>query len=74
MDELKLKLSTNVMRSILAKIVTKTVAKKLGYGIDILINEIQVETTGGKISLHLNVDAEMDNNEFVKILHGISQD
>lgn len=74
MDELKLKLSTNVMRSILAKIVTKTVAKKLGYDIDILINEIQVETTGGKISLHLNVDAEMDNNEFIKILHGISQD
>ena len=68
MDELKLKLSTKFMRGIIAKIIAKALFKKLGYEIDILLNEIEVESEGGKIHLHIDADAELENSEFIKIL------
>ena len=74
MDELKLKLSTKFMRGIVAKLVAKAIYKKVGYEIDIQLNEIEVETIDGKIKLHVNVDAELDNNEFTKIVKGIGLD
>ena len=74
MDELKLKLSTKFMRGFIAKFIAKAIYKKVGYEIDIQLNEIEVETIDGKIRLHVNVDAELDNNEFVKIVKGIGLD
>ena len=74
MDEMKIKLSTKFMRGIIAKIVKKTIFKKLGYDIDILINEIEVENIDGKVHLHINADGEISNNEFVKIIKGIGLD
>lgn len=74
MDELKLKLSTKFMRGIVAKLISKAILKNVGYNIDIQLNEIEVETKDGKIRLHINVDAELDNNEFTKIIKGIDLD
>ena len=68
MDELKLKLSTKFMRGMVAKLVSKTLYKKFGYDIDIQINEIEIKTEDGKIRLHTSVDAELNNDEFIKIL------
>lgn len=74
MDELKLKLSTKFMRGFIAKLVTKAIYKKVGYEIDIQLNEIEVETIDGKIHLHVSADAEVNNDEFVKIIKGIGLD
>jgi hypothetical protein len=74
MDELKLKLSTKFMRGIVANLVSKAIAKKVGYNIDILLNEIEVKNEGGKIHLHINADAEVENGEFVKMLKSIGLD
>lgn len=74
MDELKLKLSTRFMRGFVAKLVAKTISKKLGYDIDILINEIEVKTDDGKVKLHLSVDAQMENDEFKKVIKNIGLD
>lgn len=74
MDELKLKLSTKFMRGFIAKLVSKTIYKKTGYNIDILLNEIEVNTEDGKIRLHINVDADVKNDEFVKIIKSIGLD
>lgn len=74
MDVLKLKLSTKFMRSIIANLISKTLFKKLGYNVDILLNEIEVENVNGKIFIHINADAEVDNGEFVKILKSIGMD
>lgn len=71
MDELKLKLSTKFMRGMIAKIVSKAIEKKLGYNIDILINEIEIKTEDGEIKLHTSVDAKINNDEFVKIIKSI---
>ena len=74
MDVLKLKLSTKFMRSTIANLISKALYKKLGYNIDILLNEIEVKNENGKIMLHVDVDAEVGNGEFVKILKSIGMD
>lgn len=74
MDELKLKLSTKFMKGIVANLVSKAIAKKVGYNIDILLNEIEVRNEGGKIHLHIDADAEIENSEFVKIIKSIGME
>lgn len=74
MDVLKLKLSTKFMRSTIANLIAKALYKKLGYNIDILLNEIEVKNENGKIMLHIDADAEVDNGEFIKILKSIGMD
>lgn len=74
MDELKLKLSTRFMRGMVAKLVSKAIFKKFGYQIDIQINEIEIKTEDGKVRLHANVDADVDNDEFKNIIKSIGMD
>lgn len=74
MDELKLKLSTKFMRGVFAKLVARALYKKFGCDIDILINEIEITTHDGKIQLHTNVDAEISNDDFKKILKSTGLD
>ena len=74
MDVLKLKLSTKFMRDMVAKLIAKALQKKLGYNIDILLNEIEVKNEDGKIHIHVNADAEVNNDEFVKIVKSIGMD
>lgn len=74
MDILKLKLSTKFMRGTIANLISKALYKKLGYNIDILLNEIEVKNENGKIMLHVDVDAELNNGEFIKILKSIGMD
>lgn len=74
MDVLKLKLSTKFMRGMVANLISKALNKKLGYNIDILLNEIEVRNENGKILIHVDADAEVENGEFVKILKSIGMD
>lgn len=74
MDELKLKLTTNFMRGILAKIIAKAIQKKLGCNIDILVNQISVTAVDGKVHLHADVDAETTNENFMKVIKSIGLD
>lgn len=74
MDELKLKLSTKFMRGIVTKLISKAIYKKYGYDIDILLNEIEIKNEDGKVHLHMNVDAEVNNDGFKKIIKSIGLD
>ena len=71
LDELKIGLSTKLMRGIVSKLVSKLIQKKLGYKIDIQLNGVQVEMNDDKVHLHLNVDADLDKNDFVEIIKNI---
>ena len=68
MDELKMSLSTKFMRGIVTKIISKAILKKTGYNIDIQLNEIKLETIDGKVCLHADVDAKIDNKDFINII------
>ena len=74
MDELKLKLSTKILKGIITKLISKALFNKFGYKIDIQINELELRNTDGKMRIHADVDAEIDNDEFVKIIKSIGLD
>lgn len=69
MDEMKIvsKFTTNMI----SKLVKRVLRKKLGYDIDIQLNEIKTTITDGKTHVHLDVDAELEKEELVKILKKI---
>lgn len=64
MDELKLVLSTRFMRTIVTKMLAKAIHKKTGYRVDVQINKIEADTNDGKIRVHVDVDAEMNSEDF----------
>ena len=74
MDEMKLRLSTKFMRGIVAKMMSKAIFKKFGCEVNIQINEIEVTTHDGKVYIHANVDGEVSNDEFKKIIKTIGMD
>ena len=69
MDEMKIKLSTSFMKGIIAKIIKSVISKKLGFEVELEINEIDVKFDGGKVRLHADIDGEMNKDEFVKIIN-----
>lgn len=71
MDELKLNLSSKFMRGIVTKLITKAIYKKTGYKIGVELNSINVEVINGKAHIHADVDAEIDNEELMKIVKTI---
>ena len=71
MDEMKLNLSTKFMRNLVASLISKTIQKKLGYKVDIQLTELSATVANGQAHLHLNVDADLNNDEFKKILESI---
>ena len=68
MDEMKLKLSTKFMRGMVSKLISKAVYKKLGYKVDIQLNDINVEFIDGETSIHADVDLRLDKEEFAKLI------
>ena len=71
MDELKLNLSSKFMRGIVTKLIAKAIYKKTGYKIGVELNSINVEVISGKAHIHADVDAEIDNEELMKIVKTI---
>ena len=68
MDEMKINLSTKLMKGLVAKLLKKVIRDKTGYSIDILLNQITItHTENGKIDVHVDVNAEIDEKEFLKI-------
>lgn len=73
MDVMKMSLSTNFMKGVLAKLLSRHIKKKYGYKIDIRFNEIDFDMIGGQTHLHLNVDAKLNDEEFKKLMKDISE-
>lgn len=71
MDELKLNLSSKFVRGIVTKLIAKVIYKKTGYKIEVELNSINVEVINGKAHIHADVDAEIDNEELMKIVKTI---
>ena len=74
MDEMKLNLSTKIMRNLVASLISKAIRKKLGYDIDIQLNELAATIVNGQAHLHVNVDAKLNNDELKKIIEGAVKD
>lgn len=69
MDEMRI---TSVFtRGIVSNILRKVICKKTGYEIDIQLNDVTTTIQNGKTHLHVDIDAELDKDELIKILKNI---
>ena len=68
MDELKIAINSAFMKRIIKTVLSKAMEKKLGYKIDIQINEIKADVTGVVVELHLDIDGRMTTDELSKLL------
>ena len=74
MDEMKINLSTKLMKGLLAKLLRKVIRDKTGYSIDILLNQITIShMENGKIDIRVDMNAEIDEKEFLKVTRIIDE-
>jgi hypothetical protein len=69
MDEMRI--VSKFTRGIISKALKVMVRKKSGYNVDIQVNEITTTINDGKTHLHVDVDAELERDELIKILKSI---
>lgn len=74
MDMFMLKISTKFMKGIVAKIISRNIYKKLGYRIDIQLNDVQVDMIDGDVKIHINADTKMNKTEFDRLVKKIGED
>lgn len=74
MDEMKIKISTKIMRNLISKIVSKIVYKKLGYKIDMQLNDLDINLNNGNVSVKLNAEANLKYDELIKIINSVNLD
>lgn len=67
MDEMKIKLSSRLMRGIVAKIISTAIFKNIGVKPEIHISEIEAEMKNGKIKFHINAIGEIDDKVLLKV-------
>ena len=65
MDEMKIKLSSGLMKGLVSKILSKIIFKQTGYHIDIQLNEMVIKMDGDKANIHADLDGTMDKEEVV---------
>lgn len=63
-----MKIVSGFTRGIISKLVRVLLRKKLGYDIDIQLNKIDVTIVDGKPHVHLDLDAELEKEELLKLL------
>lgn len=66
MDEMNV--ISKFLTGVISKIMNKVLKKKLGYEINIKLNEVRANIIDGKTHIHLDIDAEMDKEELMKMI------
>lgn len=69
MDEMKI--VSKFTTGMISKLLKMMLRKKLGYDIDIKLNEVTAKIDDGKTHIHLDADAELEKEELTKILKSI---
>ena len=72
MDEMKI--VSKFTRNLISKLIKMMLRKKLGYNVDIQLNEMNVTIIDGKAHVHLSADAELEKNELMKIIKNVGLD
>lgn len=66
MDEVKI--SSPFLTDIISKLIKGKLQKKLGYKIDINLNDVKADFSDGKIHAHLDVDCGIEEDVLKRIL------
>lgn len=71
---MKVKLYTNFVKMIVSKVLAKAIAKKIGYNVQIHINELELDEHLGEIKLTVNAEAKMSTDDFLKVVGIFEED
>lgn len=63
-----MKIGSKFTRTILSKLIKMLLKKKIGYDIDVQLNEFTATIIDGKAQVHINADAELEKDELIKML------
>ena len=69
MDEMKI--GSKFITSIISKLASALINKKFGYDIKLNLNEVNATIADGKTHVQLDIDADLEKDELVKILKNI---
>jgi len=69
MDEMRIE--SKFTTGIISKLIGMSVRRKLGFNVDIQLNEVRTTVIDGKTHVHLDVDAELSKEELNKLLKSI---
>lgn len=66
-----MKIGSKFTRTIISKLIKTLLKKKVGYDVDIQLNDFTATIIDGKAHVHMNVDAELEKDELIKILKNV---
>lgn len=66
-----MKIESKFLTGIVSRFVRKAVRDKLGYNVDIQLNGLRTTVIDGKTHVHLDLDAELSEEELNKLLKSI---
>ena len=69
MDEMRI--GSKFITGIISKLLVTVVKQKLGYNIDLKLNAVNATVGDEKAHVHLDIDAEVSNEEIMRILSGV---
>lgn len=69
MDELKLSVKSKLLRMAISAMIKKQINKKFNGEIDFAINDLDIRTVDGKLVMHLDANASMDQNKAIRLLN-----
>lgn len=72
MDELKI--VSMFTKGLLSKLLRRIIRKNTGYDVDIKLNDISVTVDDGRTHVHLDIDAELEKDELIKIVKSMMKD
>lgn len=67
MDEMRIKLSTKLLRGLVSKLISKAVYKNIGVRPDINVRDIELDMREGKTYFHIDVDGSIGNEVVLKL-------
>lgn len=67
MDEMRIKLSTKLLRGLVSKLISKAVYKNIGVRPDINVRDIDLDMREGKTYFHIDVDGSIGNEVILKL-------
>ena len=67
MDEMKI--TSKFGTYLVSKVIRKAINKQVGYDVDIRLNDFRAYLVDEKMQIHLDIDAELNPDEFKKIVN-----
>ena len=68
-----IKIASTVVKDVLNMFLGKIIKRKLGYEIDIKFDDLTFDTVDGKVYLNAKVNAEMEQDEFTRMMKSYIQ-